>query len=74
MTDLQTKQNRITELAKTIALYSDRVLSRAEKEQTENIQLRLEFRLGELVRETKEKEADLKIESMENILAVLKQK
>jgi hypothetical protein len=68
---IQQKQCRLTELGKMLDLHSGRTLPTAMMEATENEQFRLEFRLKTLVDEFKERELDIKIQSMEAVLQIL---
>jgi hypothetical protein len=69
---LTKKLDRVRELAKIIDLSALRTLPRAVSSEIENEQFRLQFRLQTLVEEARETEADLKIESMEKVVSLLK--
>ena len=68
---LKAKLEKIAELGKIIALSSERVLPTETRQEIDNEQFRLEFALRKLVDEVKEREADLKIKSMEKIVLLL---
>lgn len=65
------KTKEMDGLVNVIKLYARPLLPK-EKQESDNIEGRLEFRLKELINECKLKELDLKIESMKNIIKLLK--
>lgn len=58
-------------LVSTIKLHQ-RTLSMPEKEKIDNLQYGLEFKLNSLLEESKMKEVNLKIESMQEVIKILK--
>lgn len=66
------KLARVQELANIINLSADRILPIEDREAIDNEQFRMEFALKNLVDEVREKEADIKIKHMENVVSILK--
>lgn len=70
--ELQKKLDKIKELSKIIVLHQGKQLSRETKQELDNWRGRMEFRLGQLLDEMKNREADVKIECMSEVVKLLK--
>lgn len=70
--ELQKKLDKIKELSKIIVLHRGEQLSRETKQELDNWRGRMEFRLGQLLDEMKNREADVKIECMSEVVKLLK--
>lgn len=68
---LAAKLKTLKELAESIALHADQVLDKDRGAQQQELYDRLEFRLKNLTQRCKEEEADIKIEIMRELLAML---
>jgi hypothetical protein len=66
------KLARIMELGNVINLSADRLLPIEIRAAIDEEQDRLEFRLRQLVEESKDREADLKLKSMERVVELLR--
>ena len=72
MNNLQDKQTTLDALVRTMALFRDRIVSTEDKQEMDNIELRLQFRLKQLVEECKLRELDHKIDALQSIINLLK--
>ena len=70
--ELDKKLKEIKKLSDIISLGAGKILTRELKQEIENWEARLEFRLNELVMESKLREADIKIEVYKNVVELLK--
>lgn len=68
---IEEKLAKLKELAVVIDL-NNRVLSKEERSEYENLTFKLEFNLSELVKKYKLEEADTKIHSMNQVIKLLK--
>lgn len=66
------KEKRLQFLATTIEAHKGRLLSKEVRQAIDNEQMKLEFRLKELVKQFHENELDEKIKAMEIVLSILK--
>lgn len=66
--ELKQKQKELDGLLKTIKLYAGQPLTREQKQEIENWEGKLEFRLNELVLQSKLKELDIKIEVYKEVI------
>lgn len=65
------KKEKSKKLAKVISLHLGRFLTTEQKQEVENWQMKMEFRLSQLLEETQNREQDIKIEVMEEIIKLL---
>lgn len=76
MTDIQKriddKLAKVRQLADVISMGANAFLSKETKMNIENEQFKMEFALKNLVDEAREKEADIKIKHMEQVVTYLK--
>lgn len=66
------KQKKLEGIVNVIELYA-RPVSRMEKQEIDDLETRMEFRLKKLVEESKLKEIDIKIEIMEQVAKIVKE-
>ena len=70
--ELDEKLAEVKKLNDVIQLSTGKVLTKELKQEIENWAIKLEFRLNELVMESKLKESDIKIEVYKNVVELLK--
>jgi exonuclease VII large subunit len=69
--ELEAKQSKLSELSKVIQIHNRQTLTSLEKQEVDNLEGRLQFRLMELLNECKERELDLKIEVYGQVVDVI---
>lgn len=69
---LEEKKTKLNGIVTTMSLITTRKLTPTEKSQVDDLESRMEFRLAELLRESQEKEVDIKIDIMGQILEIVK--
>lgn len=70
---LEEKLQQLKELLITIEVYGNNPITREQKSREEDERSRMEFRLNELVIESKIAEADIKINSFKEIIKIIKE-
>ena len=73
LTELEKKNKEVINLANTIKLYDRHLISKDKKSRIMDLSGRLEFQLGELLKEVQLREADLKISNFQKVLNILKE-
>jgi len=71
---LEVKNKEVMDLANAIKLYDRHLISKDKKSRIMDLSGRLEFQLGELLKEVQLREADLKISNFQKVLNILKEK
>ncbi len=71
---IKKKQQRVNELAQLLDMASATVLAKEKRQEIDNWKAKMDFRFQELVEECKERELDIKIEVMGEILNIFKTK
>ena len=74
LTELEVKNKEVMDLANAIKLYDRHLISKDKKSRIMDLSGRLEFQLGELLKEVQLREADLKISNFQKVLNILKEK
>ena len=74
LTGLEVKNKEVMDLANAIKLYDRHLISKDKKSRIMDLSGRLEFQLGELLKEVQLREADLKISNFQKVLNILKEK
>ena len=70
---LEVKNKEVMNLANTIKLYDRHLISKDKISRIMDLSGRLEFQLGELLKEVQLREADLKISNFQKVLNILKE-
>ena len=70
---LEVKNKEVMNLANAIKLYDRHLISKDKKSRIMDLSGRLEFQLGELLKEVQLREADLKISNFQKVLNILKE-
>lgn len=70
--ELKEKENRIGEIIHLLKLQEGKFLTREQKAKLDDEGIRMEFKLTELLKECKLKEADIKINSLKAKLEIIK--
>ena len=73
LTELEKKNKEVMDLANAIKLYDRHLISKDKKSRIMDLSGRLEFQLGELLKEVQLREADLKISNFQKVLNILKE-
>ena len=73
LTELEVKNKEVMDLANAIKLYDRHLISKDKKSRIMDLSGRLEFQLGELLKEVQLREADLKISNFQKVLNILKE-
>ena len=74
LTELEVKNKEVMDLANAIKLYDRHLISKDKISRILDLSGRLEFQLGELLKEVQLREADLKISNFQKVLNILKEK
>lgn len=72
--ELKKKLQRLNELSTIIQIHRGQTLTREMKQEVENWEVKLQFRLNELVMKSKIEEADIKISIYEEVVKLLNKK
>ena len=72
-TELEIKNKKVMDLVETIKLYDRHLVSKDKLARILDLSGRLEFQLGELLKEVQLREADLKISNFQKVLNILKE-
>ena len=70
---LEVKNKEVMNLANAIKLYDRHLISKDKISRIMDLSGRLEFQLGELLKEVQLREADLKISNFQKVLNILKE-
>ena len=73
LTELEKKNKEVMDLANAIKLYDRHLISKDKKSRIMDLSGKLEFQLGELLKEVQLREADLKISNFQKVLNILKE-
>ena len=73
LTELEVKNKEVMNLANAIKLYDRHLISKDKISRIMDLSGRLEFQLGELLKEVQLREADLKISNFQKVLNILKE-